>query len=189
MNELQIFNYKETPIRTIERDGEIWWVLKDVCSALSIIDHVSVARRLDDDEKGVGQILPLTRKGGAQEMTIINEPGLYNVILRSDKPEAKDFKRWVTHNVLPAIRRTGSYSMIPAPRQPALPDGVTFSSAVGFMRLTRRVMLDMGASPFDVGMMIKQTCEAISFPVPSALNQQIRGELDLFGRPGLEVPQ
>lgn len=57
------------------------------------------------------------------------------------------------------------------------------------MRLTRRVMLDMGASPFDVGMMIKQTCEAISFPVPSALNQQIRGELDLFGRPGLEVPQ
>lgn len=76
-----------------------------------------------------------------------------------------------------------------APRQPALPDGVTFSSAVGFMRLTRRVMLDMGASPFDVGMMIKQTCEAISFPVPPALNQQIRGQLDLFGRPGLEVPQ
>ena len=76
-----------------------------------------------------------------------------------------------------------------APRSPALPDGVTFSSAVGFMRLTRRVMLDMGASPFDVGMMIKQTCEAISFPVPPALNQQIRGQFDLFGRAGLEVPQ
>lgn len=73
-----------------------------------------------------------------------------------------------------------------APRTPALPDGVTFSSAVGFMRLTRRVMLDMGASPFDVGMMIKQTCEAISFPVPPALNKQIQGQIDLFGRPGLE---
>ena len=76
-----------------------------------------------------------------------------------------------------------------APRTPALPDGVTFSSAVGFMRLTRRVMLDMGASPFDVGMMIKQTCEAISFPVPPALTKQIQGQIDLFGRPGLEAAQ
>ena len=76
-----------------------------------------------------------------------------------------------------------------APTHPALPDGVTFSSAVGFMRLTRRVMLDMGASPFDVGMMIKQTCEAISFPVPPALNRQIQGQLDLFSRPGLEAAQ
>lgn len=76
-----------------------------------------------------------------------------------------------------------------APTHPALPDGVTFSSAVGFMRLTRRAMLDMGASPFDVGMMIKQTCEAISFPVPPALNRQIQGQLDLFGRPGLEAAQ
>ncbi len=76
-----------------------------------------------------------------------------------------------------------------APRSPALPDGVTFSSAVGFMRLTRRVMLDMGASPFDVGMMIKQTCEAISFPAPPALNKQIQGQIDLFGRPGLEAAQ
>ena len=76
-----------------------------------------------------------------------------------------------------------------APRTPALPDGVTFSSAVGFMRLTRRVKLDMGASPFDVGMMIKQTCEAISFPVPPALTKQIQGQIDLFGRPGLEAAQ
>lgn len=76
-----------------------------------------------------------------------------------------------------------------APTHPALPDGVTFSSAVGFMRLTRRAMLDMGASPFDVGMMIKQTCEAISFPVPPALNRQIQGQFDLFGRPGLEAAQ
>ena len=186
MNELQIFNYGDMPLRTIEKDGEIWWVLKDVCEAISIVDHKSLPRRLDSDE--VDQI-PLMDKKGREQMTyIINEPGLYSVILRSDKPEAKDFKRWVTHEVIPSIRQTGTYSLT-APRKPALPDGVTFSSAVGFMRLTRRVMLDMGASPFDVGMMIKQTCEAISFPVPPALNQQIRGQLDLFGRPGLEVPQ
>lgn len=189
MNDLQIFNYKEKPVRTIEREDGFWWVLKDVCGALGIVDHVSVTRRLDDDEKGVGQILPLDGKGGLQEMLLINEPGLYNVILRSDKPEAKDFKRWVTHDVLPAIRRTGSYSMIQSPSRPALPDGVTFSSAVGFMRLTRRVMLDMGASPYEVGMMIKDTCEAIRFPVPPALTKQIKGQFDLFGRTGLEALQ
>ena len=76
-----------------------------------------------------------------------------------------------------------------APRTPALPDGVTFSNAVGFMRLTRRVMLDMGASPFEVGMMIKQTCEAVSFPVPPALTQQLQDQLDLFGWLGLEAVQ
>lgn len=111
MNELQIFNYHDTPLRTIEKDGELWWVLKDVCGALGIVDHVSVQRRLDDDEKGVGQILPLSGKGGAQETIVVNEPGLYNVILRSDKPEAKDFKRWVTHEVLPSIRQRGAYSL------------------------------------------------------------------------------
>ena len=73
-----------------------------------------------------------------------------------------------------------------APRSPSLPDSVTFSSAVGFMRLTRRAMLDMGASSFDVGMMIKQTCEAISFPVPPALTKQLPGQTSLFDRPALE---
>lgn len=74
-----------------------------------------------------------------------------------------------------------------APQRPALPDGVTFSSAVGFMRLTRRAMLDMGASPYDVGMMIRQTCEAISFPVPPALAKQLDGQMSLFSSNGLEV--
>lgn len=186
MNDLQIFNYKEKPVRTIERDDGVWWVLRDVCNALEIVDSKSVPRRLDSDE--VDKIPLIDGKGAMQETYIINEPGLYNVILRSNKPEAKDFKRWVTHEVLPSIRCTGSYSLA-APRTPALPDGVTFSSAVGFMRLTRRVMLDMGASPFDVGMMVKETCEAINFPVPTFLTKQIKGQIDLFGRPGLEAVQ
>lgn len=110
MNELQVFNYGDTPIRTVEREDGVWWVLKDVCTALNITDHISVTRRLDEDEKGVGQILT---PGGTQEMSLVNEPGLYNVILRSDKPEARDFKRWVTHEVIPSIRKTGSYAMQP----------------------------------------------------------------------------
>lgn len=106
MNAMQIFEYKQNPVRMIERDGEPWWVLKDVCEALGIHGNRNVAARLDEDEKGVHKTDSL---GGEQEMTIINEPGLYSVILRSNKPEAKAFKRWLTHEVLPQIRRTGGY--------------------------------------------------------------------------------
>lgn len=89
-------------------DGEAWFVLKDVCEVLNIADHKVVVRRLDEDE--VCQT-PLTDSMGRQQSTtIINESGLYHVILRSDKPEAAPFRRWVTNDVLPAIRKTGSYN-------------------------------------------------------------------------------
>lgn len=107
MNDLQIFNYRDSVLRTIERDGELWWVLKDVCGVLGITNHFNVSARLEDDEKALH--LVEDPSGSMQNTTIINEPGLYSVIMRSDKPEAKDFKRWVTHEVLPSIRRTGAY--------------------------------------------------------------------------------
>lgn len=92
MNDLQIFVYSGEQLRTVQRDDGLWWVLRDVCRVLNIQNAADIKKRLDDDEKGVGQIYT---PGGTQEMTIINEPGLYAVILRSDKPEAKAFKRWV----------------------------------------------------------------------------------------------
>lgn len=101
------FDFKGTPVRTITYEtGLTWWVLKDVTDAQNIANARNVAARLDDDEKGVYQVDTL---GGPQEMTIVNEAGLYKIILRSDKPEAKEFQRWVTHEVLPQIRRTGGY--------------------------------------------------------------------------------
>lgn len=106
MGELQIFKYGESPVRTVVQDGEPWFVLKDVCEVLGMSNNRMVADRLDEDEKGVSQIDTL---GGAQGMTIINESGLYNVILRSDKPQAKPFRKWVTAEVLPSIRKTGGY--------------------------------------------------------------------------------
>ncbi|MDT8900248.1 phage antirepressor [Anaeroselena agilis] len=106
MNKLQIFSYEGKEVRTIQKDGEPWWVLKDVCEVLEIGNSRDVTARLDEDEKGVGIIDTL---GGRQELTVINESGLYNVILLSRKPEAKHFKRWVTHEVLPQIRRHGAY--------------------------------------------------------------------------------
>ena len=107
MSNIQIFNYNSVEVRTIQNDGEPWFVLKDVCNVLHIGNSRDVVARLEQDEKGVGQIDTL---GGKQEMTIINESGLYNVILRSDKPEAKPFRKWVTSEVLPTIRRHGMYA-------------------------------------------------------------------------------
>lgn len=107
MNDLQIFMYSGEQLRTIQRPDGLWWVLRDVCRVLGLSNPTVVASRLEDDERTK---LNLGRQG---EATIINEPGLYAVILRSDKPEAKAFKRWVTHEVLPSIRRTGAYGVPP----------------------------------------------------------------------------
>lgn len=87
-------------------NGEPWFVLKDVCKVLGISKYRDAAERLDDDERAPVRVDTL---GGAQEMTAVNESGLYNVILRSDKPEAKPFRKWVTSEVLPSIRKNGGY--------------------------------------------------------------------------------
>lgn len=107
MRELSIFDYKGKQVRTIQKDGETWWVLKDVCAVLGISDVRRVAERLDVDEWS--QTPVSDRLGRSQDTYIINESGLYNVILRSDKAEAKPFRKWVTGGVLPSIRKTGGY--------------------------------------------------------------------------------
>lgn len=106
MNNLQVFNYNGNEVRTIQKDGEPWWVLKDVCGILGISKYRDTASRLDEDERGSVRV---DTPGGEQEMTVVNESGLYNVILRSDKPEAKPFRKWVTSEVLPSIRKHGAY--------------------------------------------------------------------------------
>ena len=103
MNDIQIFNYNSSEVRTIQTDGEPWFVLRDVCNVLGISHVKDTADRLDQDE--VGQTEVIDSLGRKQTATIINESGLYNVILRSDKPEAKPFRKWVTSEVLPTIRR------------------------------------------------------------------------------------
>lgn len=109
------FNFESSNVRVVMgENGEPMFVAADVLSTLSL-DRKAL-ERLDDDEKGVNSI---HTPGGAQEMTVVNESGLFNLVLGSRKPEAKRFKRWVTHEVLPSIRRTGSYvsaaSVVPQP--------------------------------------------------------------------------
>ena len=115
MNDLQIFIYSGNQLRTVKQADGLWWVLRDVCDVLGMSNPTMVAQRLDDDEKAEVSLAYTSSNGVTQKRAtiIINEPGLYSVILRSEKPEAKAFKRWVTHDVLPSIRRTGAYGIPP----------------------------------------------------------------------------
>ena len=114
MNNIQEFLYENSPIRMIESNGETWWVLKDICKLLSIENHKNITKRLEEDEVGTFELPHPQSKEKKLEMLCVNESGLYSVILRSDKPEAKAFRRWITHEILPEIHRTGGYNAISA---------------------------------------------------------------------------
>lgn len=105
---LQVFYNEESNvnIRTRNIDNEPWFVAKDVCDALTISNSRDAMSRLEEDEKAMS-VLPT--QFGEKSMNMVNESGLYNLIFQSRKPEARSFRKWVTGEVLPAIRRTGSY--------------------------------------------------------------------------------
>lgn len=107
---IQPFKFPETgqEIRVVHVGGEPWWVAVDVCTVLGIGNSRQALTRLDDDEKGVTTADTL---GGTQELATVNEPGLYSLMLRSRKPQARTFKRWITHEVIPMIRKTGRYEV------------------------------------------------------------------------------
>jgi prophage antirepressor-like protein len=108
MNQLQqVFKYQEHQVRTVIKDGEPWFVAKDVCDVLNHSNHKVAVTRLDEDE--VSKVYLTDSLGRNQQTTIVNEAGLYSLILTSNKPEAKQFKRWITHEVIPTIRKTGGY--------------------------------------------------------------------------------
>lgn len=110
----EIFTYEGRQVRTVTVHGEPWFVAVDVCAVLDIAQAVRAVQGLDEDE--VNSTHVIDSMGREQQTYIVNEPGLYSLILRSRKPEAREFKRWVTHQVLPQIRLTGSYT--PQPTMP-----------------------------------------------------------------------
>lgn len=108
MTNMQTFDFEENAVRSLMVDGEPWFVGRDVCTCLEISNSRHALSRLDDDEKGVANSDTL---GGNQQVTIINEPGVYNLVFTSRSDAAKRFKRWLAHDVLPTLRRTGRYDM------------------------------------------------------------------------------
>lgn len=108
MDMLKVFEKTEFGrVRVVECEGEPWFVAKDVCECLELTDVSKTISLLDDDEKGTNSI---RTPGGEQQMLVVSEPGLYSLILRSRKPEAKAFKRWIIHEVVPSIRKRGLYA-------------------------------------------------------------------------------
>lgn len=105
-NDIQPFTYKDHAVRVVTIDSEPWFVLADLCKVLDITASGRLAKRIDKDMR---QTHTLETAGGRQQMTIVSEAGMYEVIIRSDKPEAATFRRWITSEVLPSIRKHGGY--------------------------------------------------------------------------------
>lgn len=119
MNAIQNFAFEEHLVRIVERDGAPWFVGNDICKALDLKNPRSSLDLLDDDEKGVHTMDTL---GGAQTGIIVSEPGVYRLVFRSRKPEAERFKRWLAHEVLPQIRKTGRYGPAALPVEQVSPE-------------------------------------------------------------------
>lgn len=149
-NHLTTFDFEGAPVRTIDRNGEPWFVLADVCRVLEISNSRDAASRLDDDEKqtldlqGVGitdgaKINNLGAGTGNNIAWTINESGLYSLVITSRKPEAKRFKKWITAEVLPTIRKTGRYFVNTEPDVPDSYDGAIAAEAALIARSLREM--------------------------------------------------
>lgn len=158
MNNLQIFNNSEFgSIRTVIIDGEPWFVGRDVAGALgyanaskAIINHVD-----EEDKQIIKSAIADSHFGNLETKTaFINESGLYSLILSSKLPNAKKFKRWVTSEVLPAIRKTGHYE---APGY--TPKAISIGEVVNLIKVTRQTMKEQGATPTEIAEAVKQICE------------------------------
>ncbi|MHB1280296.1 MAG: BRO-N domain-containing protein [Acidithiobacillus sp.] len=108
-----VFQFHSTKVRTIDRDGQVWFVAGDIAKVLNYADAVHLTRVLDEDEAALHNVETRSENGTLQtrEVTILSESGLYHALLKSRKREAKPFRKWVTAEVLPAIRRSGGYAV------------------------------------------------------------------------------
>lgn len=182
MNELKIFENPEFgKVRTVAIDGEPWLVGKDVARALGYGEGKSlanaVANHVDDEDKGVTELMT---PGGMQKTTIINESGMYALIFSSKLPKAKEFKHWVTSEVLPSIRRTGSYTKPESVQlvTPAPPE-LSLTGLASTARVARRAMLDIGASRWDAGMEVLNILGYYGLPVPDFVPKKNPGMIRL----------
>ncbi|MBR1730069.1 MAG: Bro-N domain-containing protein [Selenomonadaceae bacterium] len=146
-NTLQVFTNETigANIRVIMQNGELFFVANDVCSALDISNSRDALSRLDNDEKDVVSTDTL---GGKQSMNVVNESGLYTLILGSRKPSAKQFKRWITHDVIPSIRKFGFYSFVK--RQP-VGDDYTFDTFMRTIKVGDHVCVPTSKDIFAIG--------------------------------------
>lgn len=164
MNDLQIFNNSVFgSIRTVTIDGEPWFVGKDIAEALgyvntkkALVDHVDL-----EDKQIIQRSQNVTFEISNRGMTIINESGLYSLILSSKLPNAKMFKRWVTSEVLPAIRKSGHYDT-----PGYTPKATSIGEVVNLIKIARQTMKEQGATPTEIATAVKEICEQFGVTLP-----------------------
>ncbi len=157
-NKIQVFEKEEFgKVRTLMRDGEPWAVGKDVAEALGYKNPQEAVRmHVDPEDKGVSKTLT---PRGEQDVTLINESGLYSLILSSKLPKAKEFKRWITSEVLPALRKTGHYGTAKAPDA---------AGTVALIESLRKIMESQRSHPVEIAEMAKSLCEQAGIALPES---------------------
>lgn len=135
------FRFDDSSVRTVVKDGEPWFVAKDVCEILDLEDPSMTVSRLDEDQRGKANVCT---PGGQQQMLTVSESGLYSLIFTSRKPEAKRFRKWIASEVLPEIRKTGGY------RRPETEFAGLSGERVEYERwLLERALLELSSSPSE----------------------------------------
>lgn len=154
-NKIQVFEKEEFgKVRTLMRDGEPWASGKDVATALGYKNPQEAIRlHVDDEDKTVSDSLTVN----GTKLTLINESGLYSLILSSKLPKAKEFKRWITSEVLPALRKTGSYGTAKAPDT---------AGTVALIESLRKIMESQRSHPVEIAHMAKSLCEQAGIALP-----------------------
>lgn len=179
MNEMQIFSSERFgTIRTAEINGQPWFCLSDVCRPLGLVPGKCKSRLKPD---GILTRDGVDTQGRRNSMLWCDEGNLYRCVFQSKKPEAEAFTDWVTEEVLPALRKTGAYAA------PHCAPEVSPGGLADLIRVTRRVMLDMGSTPQDIGYMVKSVYTSFRVPVPLSLEKQVPGQLCLPGMGMAEI--
>lgn len=161
MQELQIFKNEEFgQVRTIVIDGEPWFVGKDVATALGYAKPSDViGKRIDEEDKGISK---METPSGRQEVIIINESGLYTLILGSKLDSAKRFKRWVTAEVLPSIRKTGTYTGVSVQ-----PSEIPIGEVASYLKIMDRVAVRQNTAPYKIMEALVMVSEQFGIHLPA----------------------
>ena len=163
-NDIKIFENEEFgQVRTILKNGDPWFVGKDIATVLGYAKPAdTIRKRVDEEDRGISK---METPSGIQEMTIINESGLYSLIFGSKLDSARKFKRWVTSEVLPTLRKTGTYSVSTTYQYPV--PAASLESATNAGRLFERIMRSEGVPPHEIAMVVRSIFLQAGIDVPS----------------------
>ena len=172
MNDLTVFENEEFgSVRTLSMDGDPWFVGKDVATALGYKEPTKAAReKVDPEDRGMSK---MDTPRGEQEVVIINESGLYSLILSSKLPKAKAFKRWVTSEVLPTLRKTGSYSVKPEPPM-FEPKRTSVGEIASLLLQIRQVQKAQGTSSRKIAYTAKCLCDQFGIELPEDFVEPVK---------------